>query len=394
MEQTMKRERGTGSVFTNGSNVLWIKYYWRGIAKRESTHSTDRKVAERLLKRRLAEVETKTFTPSNNIRIDELYADMVAEYKREGRKSIKHLEMRWKNHLQPFFTRLRADHLNTDLVQRYSLKRKEEEGASGPTINRELAILKRACSLARENGKLRAVPVIHMYKESTPRTGFLEDAQYMKLAAECNKEGLWLRALLTTAYSFAFRKGELLSMHRRQVDLASREIQLEAGTTKNDEARIASMTDEVFHLLSPLCIGKQPDDFLFSRPDKDGNYGANGHPVRAFRRIWKTVCTRAGVPNLMFHDLRRSGVRNLRKLGVPESVAMKISGHKTRSIFERYNIVDKNDVIDATRKLNEKQKSNAPALPDLAVFHGQSSGIVARKTGQTQTAPSLAPLPN
>jgi integrase len=385
MEETTKRERGTGSIFHNGSAVLWIKYYWRGIAKRESTHSTDRKVAERVLRRRLAEVETKTFTPNTNVRIDELYADLVAEYKREGRKSIKHLEMRWRKHLQPFFTRLRVDHLSTDLVQRYSLKR-EEEGASGPTINRELAILKRTCSLAREDGKLRAVPVIHMYKESTARKGFLEDAQYMKLAAECNKEGLWLRALLTTAYSFAFRKGELLSMRVRQVDLASREIQLEAGTTKNDEARIASMTDEVFHLLTALCVGKKPDDFLFSRP--------NGKPVRTFRRSWKTVCKRAGVPELLFHDLRRSGVRNLRKLGVPESVAMKISGHKTRSIFERYNIVDKNDVVDASRKLNEKQKSNAPALPDLAILDGQSSGRVARKTGQTQTAPSLAPLPN
>lgn len=386
MEETTKRERGTGSIFTNGSNILWIKYYWRGIAKRESSHSTDRKVAERLLRRRLAEVETRTFTPSTNVRIDELYADMVAEYKREGRKSLKHLEMRWQNHLQPFFTRLRADHLTTDLVQRYCLKRKEEEEASGPTINRELAILKRACSLARENGKLRAVPVIHMYKESTARTGFLEDAQYMKLAAECNKEGLWLRALLTTAYSFAFRKGELLSMRVRQVDLASREIQLEAGTTKNDEARIASMTDEVFHLLTALCLGKKPDDFLFSRP--------GGKPVRTFRRIWKTVCERAGVPNLLFHDLRRSGVRNLRKLGVPESVVMKVSGHKTRSIFERYNIVDKNDIVDATRKLNEKQKSNAPALPELAVLNGQSSGIVAPKPGQTQMAPPLAPLLN
>ena len=387
MEQTTaKRERGTGSIFHNGSAVWWIKFYVRGIPKRESSHSTDLKAAKKLLADRLAEVRTNTFTPSTKVRVDDLYADMVAEYKREGRKSIKHLEMRWKKHLQPFFTRLRADHLTSDLVQRYSLKRKEDEGASGPTINRELAILKRAFSLARENGKVRILPVIHMYKESTARTGFLEDAQYMKLAAECNKEGLWLRALLTTAYSFAFRKGELLSMRIRQVDLASREIRLEAGTTKNDEARMAPMTDEVFHLLTALCIGKQPDDFLFSRP--------NGKPVRAFRRIWKTVCTNAGVPKLLFHDLRRSGVRNLRKLGVPESVAMKISGHKTRSVFERYNIVDRNDVLDATRKLNEKQNSNALALPDLAVLHGQSSGIVAPKNGQTQLASSLAPLPN
>ncbi len=71
---------------------------------------------------------------------------------------------------------------------------------------------------------------------------------------------------------------------------------------------------------------------------------------------------------------------------------MKVRGHKTRSIFERYNIIDKSDVVDATRKLNEKQKSKARALPDLAIFHGQDSGIIAPKTGQTQTATLLAPL--
>lgn len=167
----------------------------------------------------------------------------------------------------------------------------------------------------------------------------------------------------------------------RQVDLASREIRLEAGTTKNDEARMAPMTDEVFHLLTALCIGKAPDDFLFSRPGKDGNYGPNGKPVRAFRRIWKSVCTRAGVPDLMFHDLRRSGVRNLRKLGVPESVAMKISGHKTRSVFERYNIVDRTDVLDATRRLNEKQESNAPHLAGSRHFRRAEFGHSCTKNG-------------
>src|ERR1700722_20300019 len=130
--------------------------------------------------------------------------------------------------------------------------------------------------------------------------------------------------------------------------------------------------------MEALCIGKQPDDYVFTRKD--------GTQVKTFRRIWKTVCTEAGKPDLLFHDLRRSGVRNLRRLGVPESVAMKISGHKTRSIFERYNIIDKSDVVDATQKLNENQKSNAPALPDLAILHGQDSGIVAPKKGQTQTA--------
>ena len=208
-----------------------------------------------------------------------------------------------------------------------------------------------------------------------PRTGFLEDAAHVRLARECSKEGLWLRALLTVAYSFGFRSGELLSMRVRQVDLLSRTIRLEVGSTKNDEGRITPMTDEVFKLLTACVVGKQPDDFVFTRED--------GRRVQSFRKRWKKVCLQAGVPDLIFHDLRRSGVRNLRRLGVQESVVMKISGHKTRSVFERYNIIDEADLTEAARKLNEKQN----AL-------GQSSGIVAPEMVKTATAPSLAPRPN
>ncbi|MGA2965907.1 MAG: hypothetical protein ABSD64_06825 [Terriglobales bacterium] len=208
-EHATPRPRGSGSIYQNGSAVWWIKFYVRGIGRRESSHSPDRKVAEKLLKRRLAEVETKTYITRTNVKVDELISDLFAEYRQQGRKSIKTAEWRWKKHLEPFFRKLPADDLNTDLAQRYCAKR-EEEKASGASINRELAILKRAFHLAmkRTPPKVRSCPVIPMYKESAPRTGFLEDAQYTPLAMECSKVGLWLRALLTTAYSFAFRKGD------------------------------------------------------------------------------------------------------------------------------------------------------------------------------------------
>jgi hypothetical protein len=102
---------------------------------------------------------------------------LLAEYRRERRKAITDVKLRWKKHLEPFFGRMKADDINTDMVQRYGSKR-EAEGASGPTINRELAILKRAFHLALESTppKVRSCPVMPMYKESDPRTGFLEDA--------------------------------------------------------------------------------------------------------------------------------------------------------------------------------------------------------------------------
>jgi integrase len=100
--------------------------------------------------------------------------------------------------------------------------------------------------------------------------------------------------------------------------LSSGTIRLEAGTTKNGEGRAVKMTREVATLLTACIIGKQPDDFVFTRSDKTRKGGTfvRGKPVEVFRKIWKAVCTRAGVPDLLFHDLRRSGVRNLRRLGV------------------------------------------------------------------------------
>jgi hypothetical protein len=126
------------------------------------------------------------------------------------------------------------------------------------------------------------------------------------------------------------------------------------------------MTDEVAILLTACVIGKKPDDFVFARK--------NGKRVKGFRRIWKAVCERAGV-ELLFHDLRRSGVRNLRRLGVQETVAMKISGHKTRSIFERYNIIDEADLTESARLLNQKQSFNAPDF-------GQHLGMILEKAPQ------------
>jgi integrase len=447
-ENATPRPRGSGSIYQNGSSVWWIKFYVRGIARRESSHSTDRKVAEKLLKRRLAEVETKTYIPRTNIKIDELITDLFAEYRQQGRKSIKTAEWRWKKHLEPFFRKLPADDLSTDLVQRYCAKR-EAEGASGPSINREMAFLKRAFHLAmrRTPPKVRACPEMPTYKESEARTGFLEDAQYTHLAMECSKVGLWLRALLTTAYSFAFRKGELLSLRVKQIDLANGTIRLEAGTTKNGEGRMVRMTREVATLLTACIIGKQPDDFVFTRPDKKRKDGTlvKGGPVNGFRKIWETVCCSSGVGKrvcrlcydeakreakasreqivipapidakgvcpecgrtckkgsqrkyvgLIVHDLRRSGVRNLRRLGVQESVAMRISGHKTRAVFERYNIVDEADLADAASRLDVKQ--NAAAVEVNRDF-GHDLGTIAanctKNAAVAQTARQAAVLTN
>ena len=395
-----KRSRGGGSIFQNGSRVWWIKFSDRGIPRRESSSSTDRSVAEKLLKRRLAEVETKIYIPKANVKSDELVAAVLADYKDNALKTSDDVATRWKLHLAPFFSRLKATDIDTDRIRRY-INHRRDQGASAATINRELAILKRAFHLALESTppKITVVPHFPMQKENNVRTGFLRDEDHAKLANECGKEGLWLRTLLCLAYSFAFRKGELLAMRVCQIDLGNRIIRLEVGTTKNGKGRTISMTQEVFTLLSACIVGKKPDDYVFTRP--------NSKPVRDFRKTWNSVCVRAGVGHflcadchtvvtgencdcgneklkyegLIFHDLRRTGVRNLRRLGVAESVAMKISGHKTAAVFKRYDITDEADIADVAIRLDKKSD---------ALSFGQSLGRKLQNSTTDSAAGSLA----
>jgi len=377
--EVLKRERGSGSIFQNGSAVWWIGYSERGIKHRENSHSTDHAVTERLLKRRLTEIETGVFVPKANTRIDELVADVMAEYAEKQQKSYDSVEQRWRLHLKPFFTKRRASDITTDTIRRYSKQRLDQQ-ASPASINRELAVLKRAFNLARESTppKVRMAPYIPMFEERNVRKGFLPDQDHSELASECSKKGLWLRAILSVGYNFGWRAGEILPMLVSQLDFFDRTIRLEVGTTKNGHGRTVTMTQDVYTLLHACAAGKKPDDRLFTRKD--------GSPVQDFRGAWQGACVRSGLGKfvcrnctkvttkrkcscgsrrrkyvgLLFHDLRRTGVRNLRRLGVAESVSMKISGHKTPSVFKRYDIVEMADVAEAAARLDAKQKSQAP----------------------------------
>ncbi|MDR3747102.1 MAG: tyrosine-type recombinase/integrase [Acidobacteriota bacterium] len=117
--------------------------------------------------------------------------------------------------------------------------------------------------------------------------------------------------------------------------------------TKWADGREVLMTHSVHKLLSALVHGKAADDYVFTR--------ANGKPVRDFRVMWQNACAHAGVPELLFHDLRRTGARNLRRAGVAEGIIMKIGGWRTRSVFERYAIVSRSDMNDAILKLQESE---------------------------------------
>jgi integrase len=346
----MSRPKGTGCVYQRGP-VWWLKYSRYSRSYRESTHITDKRKAEKMLKIRLAEITSGAFVgpQAERVRLQELAEDFLREYRINGRKSIDDVEARWNLHLKPFFGVLRAIDVSSELIARYVDARQRQE-TKNATINRELAALKRMYHLGMKStpAKVLRLPSFPHLVENNIRKGFLEDGQYHKIVAHCSE--LWFRSIVECGRTYGWRISELLNMQAGQIDLAQKLIRLEPGTTKNREGREVVMTDAIFKLLSACIHDKSADDHVFTR--------ANGKRVRDFRRTWANACEAAGVPGLLFHDLRRTAARNLRRAGVPETVIMKIGGWRTRSVFERYAIVSRTDITDAMLRLQQSEKAN------------------------------------
>ena len=180
------------------------------------------------------------------------------------------------------------------------------------------------------------------------RQGFLTDEQYESL-----RDALpdYLRPLFVTAYFTGVRRGELLAIRWNQVDWEQEFITLGSGETKNGYSRGVPILDGDMRFWLEWAQ-KQADgcDSIFHR---------DGVPIREFRRAWWKACAATGVPDLKFHDLRRTAVRNMRRAGVPQVVRMRISGHRTDSMERRYNIVDVDDIRSAKELMQKRSREIA-----------------------------------
>ncbi len=357
-----------------GSGVWWIR--WHDAEGRRHREKAGTKSAAITLyrKRKQQALEGRKMPELNRRRVTfgELGHDAL-DYRSQQRTSrtdkgrMARLLEWWKD--------VPADALTPkDIEQR--LSRPEWSDA---TFNRYRAMVSLVYRLGIRHGKVSVNParLVPARRERNARQGFVDDAQYSQLACLC--PSVRMRTLLALGFTYGWRRGELLGMRVKQVNLLDRTIRLEPGTTKNDEGRSVKLTSECYELVRACVEGKAPEDYIFTRED--------GGRVRDFSKTWADICVGAGLgrficrtcktpgrpcpacskakrrtsyayQGLIFHDLRRSAVRNLERAGVPRSIAMKITGHKTEAVYRRYAIVSPADLAEATRRL-EQNRANS-----------------------------------
>ncbi|MBZ5500501.1 MAG: site-specific integrase [Acidobacteriia bacterium] len=332
------------------SSLWWIAYYQNGRLIRESTETADYDAAKDILKTREGDVAKglPVLPKHGRVLFSELTADVILDYEINDKKSLADLKRRIKLHLAPVFGERRAATIKTSEIREY-IGARRNEGAKNATINRELAIIKRAFSLAVNEGRLLFRPKVPMLQEDNVRKGFFERKAFDSLLKHLNDD-------LKPIFQFAFLTGwrvasEILPLQWQQVDFEAATVRLEPGTTKSGAGRTFPLTSELRDLLEGQSAKNAAlrqrgiiCPWVFNR---------RGRRIKSVKTAWNKARTAAGLPGRIQHDFRRTAIRNLIRAGVSEKVAMQICGHKTRSVFDRYNIVDERDYHDAARMLDE-----------------------------------------
>jgi integrase len=363
-----RRSKGEGSILKLKNCRYWYASFYdsRGRQVRVSTKETVKQKAFKKLRDLMSDSD-RGLTINRKMKYADLRAGLLANYVERGNKSlITNADgaetLAGLTALDKFFgyaagkpgtsvTRITTDTARTFVRQR------QAEGAGNAVINRSLAALRRMFRIAQEDGKLQFVPVIRLLKEPPARKGFLPLDKFEELVGLLPTT---LRPLVTFLYFCGVRVGEALQIEWDQVDLKRRLIRLEDEQTKSGEARIVPLPSALVMMLQKI----QP---------KEGKV----FTATNLRKEWQRACAVCrlgriiaieGKPydphfeGLNVHDLRRSAIRNLVNAGVPELVAMKISGHKTRSVFDRYHIVSTDDVTNAMRRLEVAAAKEMPAI--------------------------------
>lgn len=340
-----------------------------------------REQAERILDELIQRAYTGVFgwPTVQETTIAELVDLVVDDYKMNTRKSLRsaqQLTQFWKN----LAGSMLAERVTSATLRDWAKMWVEQDHLSGGRVNRRMSFLLRGFSLGLEHQLITQRPKWTRLKEAPPRSGFFIWEQFRSLRNELPAHA---RVPVTIDYWSGMRWGEITSLvwnqvlfdHRRQIV----RITLAGSDTKTSEPRALVMGGDLYDVLRAW-----DETTRVTHPDCPWVCHYLGRRLKSIRTAWQKACVKLGLGKwtkpkgkmvgqrgyvgALLHDFRRTGVKNLSDAGVPEKIAMAISGHKTRSIFDRYNIVSEARLEEAGalvvarhRKLTEEASDSPPA---------------------------------
>ncbi len=360
--------RGTGHLYLptyrtrDGERRHAGVYWWKIGRDRVSTGCRRESDAQAWVVERLVEMRRGHLAGVRQIPIrwDELERMLEDRWKLDGRRGMSQCRAPLRR-LRRAFAGWEARAITTDQITRFAVRRRTEGAAAG-TVNLELAILRRAFTLAREAGRLDVLPIVHRLPlpPGARRTGTVERGDLEAIMTALPEK---YRAPIRFLYCTGWREGEALNLVWSRVDLKAGELRLD--TSKTGEPRVLQFGHEgaLAELLRGMATGRQAlSPYVFP-----GRAGAR-MDHSALQRAWRAACAAAGMPGKpLIHDLRRTGASDLMRAGVPLAVAMSIVGHRSLSIHQGYSIVAGQDQEDGLARL-EALRSGEPVQRRLVAI--------------------------
>jgi len=331
----------SGTIYRRSQAGFWyIQFSIDGKLQRESSGTTSRPEAEGLLRKRLEEARSGRFVEwEKRPTFEDLERLLLENYEFKRNKTDPR---RFVKNLAATFAGMKAEDITAQKIREYSRKRLKVDRMTPATLRRELAILKRMLRLGSD--VLPRVPVVDLPRVDNARQGFFEEEDLQQILPHLAPH---IRFLIEFLYLTGWHTSEALSVVWTDIDWKQRFVRLR--DSKNREPRIFAFK---YHERLERVL-KDQRALVSEWERRNGVLCAavfhwQGERIQKLRRSWTSACRRAGMPGRLVHDFRRTAVRNLIRAGVQQAIAMKITGHKTDSIFRRYLIVDEELLAQAT----------------------------------------------
>ena len=351
--------KGNGRVFQRGQ-LWWIAYYDNGRECRESSGSRERKEAVRLLRQRLAEIEfgvARSATPTRKRARPAMMQDLfdLVEHSHQLNNRTSDSNGRCLLRMRQHFGKYTVQAC-TGLVISHYMAARQRAGRKPSTINREISVLRFAFRLGYEHDMVPKMPVIKNLPVLAVRNEFFTRAEIDSLTPLLPE---YLRDVVLFGFLTGWRKGEITGLHWGNVNRPEAVIRLDPEQNKSRDVRVLALQGELEELIERRWQARKAGRVLALHV-----FHREGHQLLHFRKTWLKACRKAGLGRRWFHSLRRSAARNMSLQGIPEKVIMSIMGHKTRVMFDRYNIVTEADQREYVKRLFG---------PTTRTEHGQSS---------------------